>query len=310
MREVRERLIRLRDRLKESRVCELSPTHPHVLSHLGIAGCPRTQKSSLSAYHRRYARAKLLTEIQYIEANDRHGDQKPLMWTLLFKWVEWQLPRHQVCMRALQQHPEAQISMLPTFELSIYRAEEPTSAGLTKGILRALSRINFQQPAPCVLFGAKMQKGRKWLSFAISDIRPVTTRECFTVLGAETAQVWNGGAFPIVALLNQAHWQHCEHLFLAEVSFLPTHCPQRAYVSFLNLLLAGPNVPRDSRDQARCQSSTPCHRASSEALDNPPALSRPSSLANARAPQRKPWEPGPGRKCDGFRGATAESSLL
>ncbi|KAL3187765.1 hypothetical protein MRX96_024521 [Rhipicephalus microplus] len=84
-----------------------------------------------------------------------------------------------------------------------------------------------------------MLKGRKWLPFDISDIRSaLTTRECFTVLGAETAQVWIGGAFPMVALLDQVHCQHCEHLFLAEVSLLPTHWPQRAYVSFLHLRLA------------------------------------------------------------------------
>ncbi|KAL3187761.1 hypothetical protein MRX96_024517 [Rhipicephalus microplus] len=240
MREARERSIHLRDRPKESRLCELSPsTHPGVQSHPGTAGCPQHLKRSQSAHHRRFATAKLPTEIEFNEAIDRYGDQQAPIWTLLFKWVEWELPRHQGSLRALQQHVQEQISMLPTFELSINRAEEPPAAGLTKGILRAFSRINFHQPAPCVLFGAKMQKGRKWLPFAISDIRSaLTTHECFTVLGAETAQVWNGAAFPFVALLNQAHCQQCEHLFLAEVSLLPTHWPQRAYVSFLHLLIA------------------------------------------------------------------------
>ncbi|KAL3187764.1 hypothetical protein MRX96_024520 [Rhipicephalus microplus] len=199
---------------------------------------------------------------------------RPLMWTQLFKWVEWDLSRHRgslralqqqsealitmlptfelsiyraeeppaagltkkyragllshqlppisaLCpvrrqdaeragssgsllvikgsLRALQQHAEPHVTMLPTFELSIYRAEEPPAAGLTKNIVQAFSRINFHRSAPCVLFGAKMQKGRKWLPFAISDIRSALT---------------------------------------TQVSLLPTHWPQRAYVSFLHLRLA------------------------------------------------------------------------
>nr|XP_037282348.1 uncharacterized protein LOC119175530 [Rhipicephalus microplus] len=218
-----------------------------LASHRGIAGCLRPQKTSLSAHHQRYATTKLPAEIQFIEDNDSHLDQQPLMWTLLFKWVECKLPRHQGSLRALQQHVQDHFSMLPTFELLIYRAEEPPAVGLTKSIVQAFSRINFHHPASCVLFGAKMQKGRKWSPFVISDIRsPETTRECFTVLGAKTAQVWNGGAFQIVALLDKADCQNCEHLCLTEVSLLPTHWPQRAYFTFSTINFNTPSFKQSS----------------------------------------------------------------
>ncbi|KAL3187763.1 hypothetical protein MRX96_024519 [Rhipicephalus microplus] len=218
--EVRESSIRLRDRPKNTRVCELSPsTHPQVQSHGGIAGCPRPQKTSLLAHHRRHATTKLPAEIQFIEANDSHIDQQPLSWTLLFKWVERELPRHHGSLRALQQHAEANITMLPTFELSIYRAEDPPAAGLTKSIVQAFSRINFHHSAPCVLFGAKMQKGRKWLPLTISDIRSaLTTRECFTVRGEETAQVWIRRRF-----------SNCCTSVPGELSTLPTSLPGRGF---------------------------------------------------------------------------------
>ncbi|KAL3187783.1 hypothetical protein MRX96_024538 [Rhipicephalus microplus] len=93
MRVVRERSPCLRDRSRESRVCELGPsTHPHVQSHRGLTDYPQQRKQSLSVRHRRYAAAKLATGIQFIEVSGSDGDQQPLMWTQLFKWVEWQLP--------------------------------------------------------------------------------------------------------------------------------------------------------------------------------------------------------------------------
>ncbi|KAL3185438.1 hypothetical protein MRX96_005462 [Rhipicephalus microplus] len=80
-----------------------------------------------------------LQKSKFIEDNDSHLDQQPLMWTLLFKWVECELPRHQGSLTALQQHVQDHFSMLPTFELLIYRAEEPPAVGLTKSIVQAFS---------------------------------------------------------------------------------------------------------------------------------------------------------------------------
>ncbi|KAL1423261.1 hypothetical protein MTO96_021241 [Rhipicephalus appendiculatus] len=239
--ETRERSTRFREPPSESRVGALGPsTHACVQSHRRLAGSPRQQKRSLSAHHQRYAAAKLATGIQFIEATDSDGDQQQLMWTLLFKWAEWQLPRYRRHLRARRQRAEARTSVLHAPDLSIHRANDTTSAALTKSRVQGFSRSDFHQLAPsCVPLGAQMQKGCQWSPFAVSDVRlAVAQQECFRIRGVGDAQVWNGDAFSVVALPDQVIRQLFEHLLLAEGSGPPNQWPNRAYVCFYRLRLS------------------------------------------------------------------------
>ncbi|KAH7981794.1 hypothetical protein HPB52_001104 [Rhipicephalus sanguineus] len=223
MLEGRERSTRLRDQPREPRVCALGPsTHPSVQRHRGYRKPP--------------------TEIQFVEVTGSDGDKQQLVWTLLFNEAEWHLSRQQGPVIARQQRAGARTIMLHAPELSIHRAKDPTSAALPESCVQAFARSDFHQPAAsCELLGAQRPKGCQWLPFTVTDVRslrsPVAQHECFRIRGAEAAKARNGGAFPVVVLLEQALHQLGEHLLLAVGQGLPNQWLQRSYVCFPHLRL-------------------------------------------------------------------------